>query len=77
MNGGSIIGAGVFGQWQFDNVSDHVSFMGKTYGAKFGSMLEFATMSYITGSLLCLIALILVYYTVFPPKLKEADGMKA
>ena len=53
------------------------SFMGKTYGAKFGSMLEFATMSYITGGLLCLIALILVYYTVFPPKLKEADGMKA
>lgn len=51
--------------------------MGKTYGAKFGSMLEFATMSYITGGLLCLIALILVYYTVFPPKLKEADGMKA
>lgn len=77
VNGGSIIGAGVFGQWQFDNVSDHISFMGKTYGAKFGSMLEFATMSYITGGLLCLIALILVYYTVFPPKLKEAEGMKA
>ena len=69
-NGGAIIGAGLFSQLQYDNVSENISFIAKTYSAKHTYMLEFASMSYVTGGILVFISLLLIYYTVFPPKIK-------
>lgn len=67
-NGLSLIGATLVEHLEVENKMLNISFMAKAYGARFNESMEFFTMGYITGGLVLLVAILVAYYTVFPPK---------
>lgn len=73
VNGLAIVGAGVLRHVEYELKYDNISFMGKVYGAKFASSVEFITMSYIVGGVILIAAAILAYFTVFPPKVSAEN----
>ncbi len=73
INGIAIIVAGLMGHLYYENGVKNISFMAKLYGASYTSQIEFSVMSYIVGGLLVLLAIVLVYTTIVPPKKRLED----
>ncbi len=73
INGIAIIVAGLMGHLYYENGVKNISFMAKLYGASYTAQIEFSVMSYIVGGLLVLLAIVLVYTTIVPPKKRLED----
>ena len=68
VNGIAIIVTGLIGHLHYENGVKNISFMAKLYGASYTARIEFSVMSYIVGGLLVLLAFVLAYTTIVPPK---------
>lgn len=68
VNGIAIIVTGLIGHLHYENGVKNISFMAKLYGASYIAQIEFSVMSYIVGGLLVLLAFVLAYTTIVPPK---------
>ena len=68
VNGIAIIVTGLIGHLHYENGVKNISFMAKLYGASYIAQIEFSVMSYIVGGILVLLAFVLAYTTIIPPK---------
>ena len=68
VNGIAIIVTGLIGHLYYEDGVKNISFMAKLYGASYNAQIEFSVMSYIVGGLLVLLAIVLAYTTIVPPK---------
>ena len=68
VNGIAIIVTGLIGHLHYENGVKNISFMAKLYGASYIAQIEFSVMSYIVGGILVLLAFVLAYTTIVPPK---------
>ena len=73
LNGLAIAGAGIIHHVEYESKFKNISFMAKVFRGEFPASVEFITMSYIVGAAILIVAGVLAYLTVFPPKVASEN----